>query len=300
MDRDKKIAQLLDQARAGQRPVGILSNLNSPAAVEVLGHLGVEWMVFDQEHTSVNSETLAALYRTAELHDIVSMVRLESPDPILARRALDAGACGVWAQFVRDSSHLRELVEGMHFPPLGTRGYCTLPRMNAYGVGDVMSFMEFSNTHPILIAGINSETALEDLDAMLAVPECQIYAIGFVDLGVRTGAADYEQFHRAVKLAKAVARKIHDAGKLAMGPIIRPSPNVDECVAATDDVGLDMLLGSDVGCLATGYLALRDMRGRLAGVAADKPAVAQPRTDKPGNDQKGPHQRGVRLPRSSC
>ena len=80
---------------AGQPSFGSFLNLVSPMAAEVLVDLGYEWLAVDAEHAQWDIGSMTNAFRAIEARGGIPMTRVESHDPTVLARTLDAGAMGV-------------------------------------------------------------------------------------------------------------------------------------------------------------------------------------------------------------
>jgi 2-keto-3-deoxy-L-rhamnonate aldolase RhmA len=247
-------------------------NLNSPTLVEVMGAAGHRFVIFDQEHTSTNHETLVSLIRAAELHDMMVLVRIEGPSPAAAIKALDAGAHGVWVQHLADAEAVRNFVGACLYPPMGDRGYCTFPRANNNGIGEPMGWIQHSNTDPLFVIGLNNEEILEELEEVMSIPRADVFALNVADVIVRTGYGDYDDFFQMHNIAKGVNKSIREAGKLVMMPFFAPDMgNVEEAREYLSEELADIWFTADIGCFLNGLGKLMQIQKALIG---DQPGKA--------------------------
>jgi 4-hydroxy-2-oxoheptanedioate aldolase len=141
----------------GRRQIGLWSSSGSPAAVEMLGHAGYDWILLDTEHTP------------SELPDVVAQMR----------------ALSLLIPFVQDEQEALQAVRAIRYPPHGIRGVSVSSRANRYGrVSDY-----FSQVHDELCLLVQLETraALQSLEAIAAVEGVDGIFIGPSDLSADFG-----------------------------------------------------------------------------------------------------------------
>ncbi len=283
------ISEFFEQVRAGEKPVALFHNANSPTVVELLGTLGQRVMIFDQQHTSCNHESLVHLIRTAELFDMLSIVRIAGKNPVDAIKALDAGAHGVWVEYIDSAEELREFSDAIRFPLEGSRGYCTFPRACQNGLGDFTEFLEYSNAQPFLVVGLNTEEALNDLDAILAVSEVSCFSGSFAEVSVRAGYSGWTEVMQQHAIAKAVNKKIHEAGKLIMAPFWAPDMgNIEESREFFEEEFVDFFFTGDIGCLARGFGQLQDTHKKIVAPAEQAESDAEDTGDSENSSESWP------------
>ncbi len=247
------INEFMTDAREGRQPLALFHNMNSPTVVEVLGAIGHRVIIFDQEHTSMNHETLTSLIRAAELNDMMVIVRVPRANQEAALKALDAGAHGIWVQHLESAAQVRAFADSMYFPPDGSRGYCAFPRVNNNGVGMPLDFIKYSNEQPILIVGLNNEEILEELEDILRIPNIPFFQVNQADIIVRAGYGEYDDFMQMHEISKGINESIRAAGKLTMGLFF--SPDFSDMKATREYFGAeaaDVWFTSDLGCMVSG------------------------------------------------
>jgi 4-hydroxy-2-oxoheptanedioate aldolase len=167
-----------------------------PGAVvgEVLGRTGADFVVVDLQHGAMAEADLPGVAAAIAATGAAPLVRTRSPFFADVGRPLDLGARGVIVPNIRDADHAREVVAAGRYAPAGTR---SIGRLS--GGAD----------QPLVIAMVETASALEDLDALLAVEGLDGVYVGPGDLGLSlelTGE-DHRAELRAV-LSSIIARAV--------------------------------------------------------------------------------------------
>ena len=276
-ERGKQLATLIESVKAGSRPMGISTALNSPIPIEMASQLGFDWVIVDQEHTLVSQEGLIEQIRAAERVRLPALVKVNENNPLLIRDALDAGASGIQLPDVNNIETLEAALKSMQYSETGgTRGFCPIQRSVNYfahkysseGHSVIAAEEEFA-TNALLIPTVETRESMLNLDEMLAVDACPIWHVGPFDLGADLGISDMpEVLQRTVC---QITAKIHKAGKFASVPIMpgrydASGDPVSEMQAVLRVIGNDMPYTLDVACLAFGL----DVMGRKPSAPDDK------------------------------
>src|SRR6476619_462080 len=120
---------------AGETVVGTFLNMGSPAAAEICGRAGFDWLLIDMEHgVGTDADLLAMLY-AARATDTPVIVRPEVASRPRIGRALDLGADGVMVPQVANADEAREVASWVRFQPVGKRGVALFTRGLTYGEG---------------------------------------------------------------------------------------------------------------------------------------------------------------------
>lgn len=125
-----------------------------------------------------------------------SLIRLGGPNERGLGALLDTGADGIVIPRVDNAEKLRDVVRGLRFPPDGTRGYA--PRR------DALTNQRRLDERPACIVQVESETAVQEAQALAAVDGCDALVVGTSDLSFDLGSAlelDHPEIARAVRAA---------------------------------------------------------------------------------------------------
>lgn len=163
---------------AGQACHGVWSLLPGAVTGEVLARTGADYVVVDLQHGATAEAELPGVAAAIAGAGSVPLVRTRSPAFADVGRPLDLGAHGVLVPNVRDADHAREVVAASRYAPAGGRSIGRLA-----GGAD----------QPLVIVMVESATALEDLDAVLAVDGLDGVYVGPGDLSLALGLAGDER-----------------------------------------------------------------------------------------------------------
>jgi 4-hydroxy-2-oxoheptanedioate aldolase len=157
---------------AGQPCHGVWSLLPGAVTAEVLARSGADYVVVDLQHGAMAEAELPGVTAAVTAAGAVPLVRTRSPAFADIGRPLDLGAQGVIVPNVRDADHAREIVAASRYAPQGGRSIGRL-----FGGAD----------EPLVIAMVETASALDDLDALLAVSALDGVYVGPGDLALALG-----------------------------------------------------------------------------------------------------------------
>lgn len=170
-----------------ERPViGPFSKFSDPAAIEILGYAGYDFVILDMEHGPNGLETMQGLIRAAEFAGIVPIVRVPEDEMTMISRVLDIGAAGVQVPQISTASQVREVVGRARFAPAGKRGVCRFVRAARYSSTEKGTYFEQAN-EALIVLQLEGEHALQNLDEILDEPGPDIVFIGPYDLSQSSG-----------------------------------------------------------------------------------------------------------------
>ena len=179
---------------------------------------GLDWIFIDTEHGAFTPETIQDLIRSSVCASITPIVRVVDFQYSLVARALDMGAQGIILPRVESAEVLEEAVSWAKFPPEGRRGFGLTPPQIGYSKASFDEITAHTNENTLVIFQIESQTALERADELIAVPGVDAVMIGPADLSISLGVAG-EMEHP--KLVDAILEVIETCEKHGRFPSIQ-------------------------------------------------------------------------------
>jgi 2-keto-3-deoxy-L-rhamnonate aldolase RhmA len=228
----------------------------SPGMSAILANAGCRFVLFDMEHTGLGFETLKWLFSSCRGLPIEPMVRVPRGEYTWLARALDLGARGVMIPMVESQEQARSIVQACRYPPTGRRGAAFGFAQCDYLGGDVGEKIRRYNERTMVIAQIETERGLEQVEEIAAVDGIDVLWVGHFDLsnfmGI-PGQFDDPRFDAAMRKVADVARR---HGKAA-GFMATDAA----WIARAREMGYTMIAGgTDTGLLE---LALKKMVGEI-------------------------------------
>lgn len=240
--------------RSGQASLGSFLGLGSPNAAEALGHAGFEWLVVETEHNALDAAEIQHMLMALGGTPAMPFVRLPSRDPVGIQRALDMGAMGIMTPMIRTAEDAAAVVRATRYPPSGTRGYGPL-RAARYGQ-DVADYFYKANDNLLTMFLIETREAVENLDAIAAVPGVDVLYFGPFDLCLSLGLDPLRQPHREIEDIYERALPIAKRRGVAMGVGVANPQQLDErrrqgftCLGYSSDHAL-LVAGARAGIAA--------------------------------------------------
>ena len=184
MDRLKSIINIRKKLHENKPSIGSWIQIPNASVAEIMGQSGFDWVAVDIEHGSISTYLLPDLFRALELGNTLPLARLAQGSDKDIKEALDAGAGGIIVPMVESGNQLKDIRKASCWPPLGSRGV-GFSRANLYG----KYFNEYKkeSQQPLLIAMIESEKAIKNLESILSVEGLDAILIGPYDLSASMG-----------------------------------------------------------------------------------------------------------------
>ena len=207
---------LKQKLEAGKAVFGCMITFPSAPVVEMLGQLGFDWVLLDNEHGTVSVDNVEDLVRAADLTGIAPIVRPVANKPEIIAPFLDRGAWGVQVPHVNTAEEARASVDAVKYYPLGHRGIFSRSRPADYGFeGSTQDYVTDANTNTLVCLMLEEVEAIDNLGELVGVDGVDVYFIGSGDLsqsmgypGQQTHPEVQEQMEKGVKI-------IRDAGRIA-------------------------------------------------------------------------------------
>jgi 2-keto-3-deoxy-L-rhamnonate aldolase RhmA len=232
-------AHFRQRLRAGARLAGTFIKTPTVHATEILGALGWDFVVIDEEHAPFDRQTIDVMLLAARASNIAGIVRVASDDPARILSCLDCGATGVMVPHVASAEKARAVAASARYRG-GKRGYSGSARAGAYGATPMWPLVDAQDAATCVIAMIEDPEALGQIDAIAATEGIDALFVGRGDLTVALGAAH----SKAPEVMDALERVIA-AARRAAKPV---AAMVASAAEARDFAGLGastFIIGSD-------------------------------------------------------
>lgn len=208
---------------------GLWVGLSDPLAIEMMAGCGYDWMLFDTEHAALDPLAVLPLMQAAAPYPVTPIVRPGTLNAQDIKKILDLGAQTLLIPYVENAQQAQQAVDAITYPPKGIRGVAGMTR--ASGFGRIENYHKTAEEDLCLLVQVETKAALDEIEAIAAVPGVDGIFIGPADLAASLGYPG-EPGHPEVKTAVLDAiRRIRAAG-LPPGLLTLDSAFADEAIAA--------------------------------------------------------------------
>jgi 4-hydroxy-2-oxoheptanedioate aldolase len=213
-----------DAIKSGRTVVGTAGSPN--VDVSLLADAGFDFLLFDTQHSHWEIKQLQPPIQAMRGKQAAPVVRVASNEPYQICFALDAGARGVVVPLVNTRAEAEAAVRACHYFPLGNRSNAGV-RGEWGEFKTYRDYMDAVNSELLIGPMIETNQALENLDAIASVPGVDVLLIGPSDLSIELGVPlDYacDTYQRALdKVAAAAAKHGIAAGMYFIPPGTDPN-----------------------------------------------------------------------------
>lgn len=237
--------KLLEKFATRETMVNSWISIPSSYGAEVIAHTGVDSVTVDMQHGMIGFTDLVHIFQAISTSPAVPLVRVPSSEPSMVMKVLDAGAYGIICPSVDTPEICRDLISACRYPPLGTRSFGPT-RGLTYGGKD---YTEHADNEIMVLAMIESQQALDNLEAILDTPGLTGIYIGPNDLAYSLGEKPGET---SDKVEDAIAHVLCQAKQRGLFTGIFCS-GLDNALQRKEQ-GFDLVTpGNDAGALRNTY-----------------------------------------------
>lgn len=225
--------------------MGTFVKIPTSFATEVLGNIGFDFVVFDQEHAPLDAQVLDTMILAARASNIAGIVRVPNAQTSSILTVLDCGATGVLVPHIDTKAKAEAIVAACRYRG-GVRGFANTTRAGGYGSKSYAEHKDEQDAEVVCIAMIEDVSALDEIDEIVRVPGLDAIFIGRGDLTAALDAPSMtsDETHEVVIPILAAAK--------AVGlPIIMLCPNRADAEKMTALGATAYMVGSDHGFLAS-------------------------------------------------
>ncbi len=219
---------------------------SSLLALDALREMGFEWFMIDTEHAPVNPETMAAMVALLGAAGPAALVRVGNIDQYLIKQALDSGAHGILVPLVSTEAQAKAAVAFAKYPPEGVRG-AAAAAASRYGM-ELPSYLRTANAETMVGVQIETQEALEHVDAIASVKGLDLLFVGPQDLTLSLGLMDDRTNPKVLDAMRVVVDACERHGKVPGTLVV----NAEEKKTAIDLGFRFISLASDVRFLIQG------------------------------------------------
>ena len=212
-----------EKLQRGEAAFGtMVFELVAPGLPAILSAAGAEYALYDMEHSGISVEEMKRQFAYARGLDLVPIVRPPGKQYQFAARLLDLGAMGLMFPMVESAEEAAELVSWTRYPPKGVRGAMFGGAHDDYAAGDIAEKMRVAEDRTIVLAMIETEKGVANVDEILAVDGVHGAHLGQFDLSLSMGIpgqTDHARIEAAVD-ALLTACKRHGKFAACMAPTV--------------------------------------------------------------------------------
>src|SRR3954463_9076622 len=157
--------------------------LPSSASAESMARCGWDSVVIDMQHGLVDYTDAVPMLQAISQTEATPMVRVPWNMPDIIMKSLDAGAYGIICPMINTPAECEEFIQNCRYAPRGRRSFGPI-RAAMYAGAD---YWKYANETILTIAMIETQQAMDNLDAILQTDSLDAIYVGPADLGLSLG-----------------------------------------------------------------------------------------------------------------
>ena len=170
----------------GQVVIGVIIGVPWLEAVEAAGYAGYDFVLIDTEHGAIDTSQAAQLVLVAQGLGIAPIWRVRAAARSEIKIALDWGAAAVLVPEIRTAEDAAAVVRAAKYRPEGQRGVGPY-RPTRLGLDEMSAYVQRANEEVVVCLMIETTEAIENIEAIAAVPGIDVFNIGPYDLSNSLG-----------------------------------------------------------------------------------------------------------------
>jgi 2-keto-3-deoxy-L-rhamnonate aldolase RhmA len=207
---------LKQKLRDGKAVFGAMITFPAPSIVEMLGYMGFDWVLIDNEHGSITVDTAEDMIRAAELTGVAPIVRPVANRPDIIAPFLDRGAWGVQVPHVNTRQEAEAAVAACKYPLEGQRGIFSGGRPAEYGIGGTtQDYVAKANENTLVCLMLEELEAIENISEIASVQGVDVLFIGSGDLSTSMGYPGQQAHPEVQAVMERGVKRIREAGIVA-------------------------------------------------------------------------------------
>lgn len=243
-------AGLRAKMHGGEKVFGTMTSfIREPRWAGVFGRIGFDYVIVDTEHSPGSRAEVADLAAAFAWSGVCPIIRVPTTEPAEALKGLDAGFHGVLVPYCETVDEVRAVVTACRVRPLKGAQYQRVQSGEQQLNAATAKYLAERNADKVIIIGIESIDAINNLEAILEVDGIDAIFIGPNDLSITLGIPDEFSNPKFIEAYQHIVDTAQKKGIPAGGHLFNT-----ELVNYWMDKGSRFILfGSDAGALTEGY-----------------------------------------------
>ena len=200
--------------------IGLAINYPAEGIIETIGRMW-DFLWLDGQHGQIAQDQMLSLVRTADMINVDSLVRVPGREPGIIGPYADMTPSALMIPMINTPEDAIAAVDAARFPPLGSRSFGGRRPI------DMMDRYYYRGKEPVLVAQIETPTALKNIDAIAQTDGIDVLMLGPDDFKTNLGLAINSPLLETPVLLDALKKVVdvaRNAGKQAA--CITPTPEM--------------------------------------------------------------------------
>lgn len=221
---------LREKLASGKAVIGTWAVVPSVVTIDIISSTGIDFIIIDQEHGPVSTETVQNMIMACESRAVSPIVRAPGLQEDRILTILDCGAHGVQVPNITTVADVQKLISYSKYPPIGKRGFSPFTRAGDYSIASKETLPRKANENILVAINVEGKEAILNIEGLLEIDELDILFIGLFDLSVALGIPGQVDHPTLISHLEKLTKAINDAGKVA-GTIAIKKSDIDTFVS---------------------------------------------------------------------
>jgi 4-hydroxy-2-oxoheptanedioate aldolase len=214
-----------------------------------VARVGFDAVALDLQHSTIDMGEAAQMVAAINAVGVPAILRVRWNDPGIVNSALDMGAACVIAPMTNTVAQVQALVKAAKYPPVGQRSWGGYTMLQSAGV-TAGEYLQQANHETLVMAMIETQEALDNLDAIAAVQGLDGLFVGPSDLSI--ALSNGAKIDRLGEATLNAMKKVVAACK-KNGLVAAAFAGNVEAVKAYSEIGFTFMAGpTDTDMMRTG------------------------------------------------
>lgn len=178
---------LKSKLKEGKTVFGTWSMSGSTTVINVIGNIGLDFIIFDMEHGAMSFETVENMVRAAECTGAQPIIRVPDSSESNILRALETGSRGIMVPHVSTAKQAEKIVSACKYAPEGTRGLSPYTRNHNFTHENLAASMKQNNEDIFVGVLVEGEEGIANLESISSVKGLDLIYTGIYDLSQSIG-----------------------------------------------------------------------------------------------------------------
>ncbi len=206
-----KKSSLKTKLKSKELTIGSWISFGFTQTCEIMANAGFDWLVIDMEHTVIDHHQCLNLIQIIERNGVTPLVRVGANNPLLIKRAMDAGAHGVIVPMVNTLNDAQTAIDALYYPPSGSRGV-GLGRAQNYGIG-FEKYKKWADKETMFFPQIEHIEGVNNLEKILSLELVDGFIIGPYDLSGSLDVPGQWNHPTVIKALEKVNKVLNESDK---------------------------------------------------------------------------------------
>ena len=150
---------------------------------EAMSKMGWDSVTIDMQHGQNDYSSSISMLQAISISNAIPFARVPWNEPGIIMKMLDLGVLGIIAPMINTKKECEDFVSYCNYPPKGQRSFGPMRAQLHYG----SEYYQNANNEIVSFAMIETKQAVENLDAILSVPNLTGVYIGPADFSISYG-----------------------------------------------------------------------------------------------------------------